>query len=59
MYNGLQIEAKGRVDVEAGRHPHHRALENGNGSPFENGEGLVAILSGTCILHSIVNKDQE
>lgn len=59
VYNGLQIEAKGRVDVEAGRHPHHRVFQVRDGSPFENGEGLVAIRTGTCILHSMLKRDQE
>ena len=40
VYNGLQIEAKGRMDVEAGRHPHLRGFQNGDGSPFSNGRWL-------------------
>lgn len=50
------IEQRG-MDAGPARHPNLRALENGDGSPFENGEGLVAILTGPCILHSMLNKE--
>jgi hypothetical protein len=36
-----------------------RVFQNGVGSPFENGEGLVAILTGPCILHSMMKQEIE
>ena len=50
------IEQRG-MDAGPARHPNLRALENGDGSPFENGEGLVAIHTGPCILHSMMKQE--
>ena len=52
VYNGLQIEAKGRVDAGPACHP---AIH----LPFENGEGLVAIHTGTCMIHSMLKQETK
>ena len=46
------FESRSGVDAGPARHP---AIH----SPFENGEGLVAIRTGPCILHSMLKQETK